>query len=70
MLRWWAVCVVMTVLAGCLLLFREPAPRSTTCTEWLSLPDGSKTELATMIVDSQDVLESFARASTEGVQVR
>jgi len=61
-LHWSAVCAVLLMLAGRSLVFREPATPSTTCTEWLSLPERSKTDLATVMVDSEDLLESVRRS--------
>ena len=61
-LHWSAGCVVLIVLAGCSLVFGDPQTPSTTCAEWLSMPDRSKTDLATVMVDSEDILESVRKS--------
>jgi hypothetical protein len=50
------------MLAGCSMVFREPGPPSTTCAEWLSLPERSQADLATIMVDSEATLESVRRS--------
>jgi hypothetical protein len=50
------------MLAGCSSVFQKPEPPLTTCAEWLSLPDRSQTDLATILVDSEGTLESVRRS--------
>ncbi|MET1232012.1 MAG: hypothetical protein ABWY52_04075 [Candidatus Limnocylindrales bacterium] len=57
-LRGLGVSALLLMLAGCSLAARDPQPSLTTCTEWLSLPDRSQTDLAAAIVESNDLLES------------
>ena len=57
-----ACCAVLLVLAGCTTVSQGPEPPLSTCAEWLSLPGRSRTDLATLLVDSEGTLESVRRS--------
>jgi hypothetical protein len=52
---------VLVVVSGCAGLFERPEA-SFTCAQWLSLSAASRTEVASLIIDSEDVLEGVRKA--------
>lgn len=53
---------VLVVVAGCSAWLDRPEAPTTTCAEWLALPAGSQTDLATTMIDAEDVLEAVRKA--------
>lgn len=56
---------ILVVVAGCSAWFDRPEAARTTCAEWLALPAGSQTDLATTMIDSEDILESVRKAQRQ-----
>jgi len=53
---------VLVVVAGCSAWIDRPEAPTTTCAEWLVLAASSRTDLATAMIDSEDILESVRKA--------
>ncbi len=60
-----ALGAVTVVVAGCSAWFDGPEAVRTTCAQWLALPAGSQTILATTMIDSEDILESVREAQRQ-----
>ena len=60
---------VLLVVTACTAFSAVAEPHLTTCAEWRSMPERSQTDLATTMVDSEDILESVRQAQHRGRDV-